>query len=286
MPVSTPSPRTPQRALRRAATTLLAILALGAAPLLASAAPTIQAGKLTIGSDLTYPPYAYMQDGKPAGFDAEFSRMLAQQMALEPVFLDTRFPDLILGMRAHRFDIVASALYVTPERHKLINYVPYLTTGSSLLVLASDSYAPRDVDALCGKRVGTIKGASWTPKLAKVSAEQCVPGKQGPIQVREYPTSPEALMALKSKAVDVMMEDAAVSHELVEQSANAIKITSTKLIYPIVIGLGVNKDAAELLDALNAALKAATASGAYPALLKKYGLQAPEAADVQAALGR
>ncbi|WP_370628177.1 transporter substrate-binding domain-containing protein [Bordetella sp. BOR01] len=270
----------------RRAAAILAAVVLGTGPAMAAAVTTVQPGKLTVGSDLTYPPYAYMQDGKPAGFDADFSRMLARQMSLQPVFLDTRFPDLILGMRAHRFDIVASALYVTPERHKLINYVPYLTTGSSLLVLTSGTYAPADVDALCGKRIGTIKGASWTPKLAKVSAEHCVPGKRGAIQVREYPTSPEALMALKSKAVDVMMEDAAVSHELVQQSAGSIKVTSTKLIYPIVIGLGVNKDDTALLDALNAALKATTDNGEYPALLKKYGLDKPDAADVQSALGQ
>lgn len=252
----------------------------------ASAPPTVQAGSLTIGSDLTYPPYVYMKDNQAEGFDADFSRMLAKQMALKPVFVDTRFPDLILGMRAHRFDMVASALYVTPERYKLINYVPYLKTGSSLVVLANNSYTPETVNDLCGKRVSSIKGASWTPKLAKVSAEKCVPNGKNAIRVLEYPTSPEALMALKSNAADVMMEDAAVSHELVEQAKGSIKVSSKTLIYPIVIGLGVNKDATEMLASLEAALKTSTANGQYPALLKKYGLEAPTAADVHTALGQ
>lgn len=251
----------------------------------ANAAPTVEKGKLTIGSDLTYPPYVYMLDGQPAGFDADFSRMLAQEMSLEPVFKDTRFPDLILGMRAKRFDIVASALYVTPERHKLVNYVPYLKTGSSLMVLSGSDFAPATEQDLCGKRVSSIKGASWTPKLAKVSAEVCAPAGKGAITVNEYPTSPEALMALKSKAVDVMMEDAAVSHGMAEQAGD-LKITSSTLIYPIVIGLGVNKDASEMLTALNTALKASTDNGKYPALLKKYGLEAPTQADVDASLGK
>ena len=55
---------------------------------------------------------------------------------------------------------MASALYVTPERAKLIDYVPYLKTGSSLLVLANSAYAPTGPEALCGKRVASIKGAS------------------------------------------------------------------------------------------------------------------------------
>ena len=250
-----------------------------------AAVPTVADGKLTVGSDLTYPPYVYMQDGKPAGFDADFSEMLAQQLGLEPVFVDTRFPDLILGMRARRFDIVASALYVTPERYKLVNYVPYLKTGSSLIVLSDSAYTPAVAKDLCGKRVSSIKGASWTPKLAKVSAEACVPEGKGAIRVQEYPTSPEALMALKSKAVDVMMEDAAVSHELAAQPNNNIKITSKELIYPIVIGLGLNKDATELHTALEEALKASIKNGKYAALLKKYGLEAPTPAEVANSLG-
>lgn len=269
--------------------TALAI-ALGLASLsisaVASSASTVKEGKLTIGSDLTYPPYVYMQDGKPAGFDAEFSRMLAEQMSLEPVFVDTRFPDLILGMRANRFDIVASALYVTPERYKLVNYVPYLKTGSSLIVLADSQFSPANENDLCGKTVSSIKGASWTPKLATVSEKVCAPAGKAPIQVREYPTSPEALMALKSKAVNAMMEDAAVSHELMAIPNSGIKITSNTLIYPIVIGLGINKNATELLAALNTALKASTSNGKYPALLKKYGLEAPTQADVDSSLGK
>ena len=138
MPVFTSS--LPGRAVR--AVRIVTVAALCAASAWAHAAATIKADSLTIGSDLTYPPYAYLDAGKPAGFDADFSRLLAGKLSLQPAFVDTRFPDLILGMRA-RFDTVASALYVTPERAKLIDYVPYLKTGSSLLVLANSAYAPR-----------------------------------------------------------------------------------------------------------------------------------------------
>lgn len=260
------------------------VAALCAASAWAHAAATIKADSLTIGSDLTYPPYAYLDAGKPAGFDADFSRLLAGKLSLQPVFVDTRFPDLILGMRARRFDTVASALYVTPERAKLIDYVPYLKTGSSLLVLANSAYAPTGPEALCGKRVASIKGASWTPKLQKVSRETCQSKGQGEIKVLEFPTAPEALMALRSQAADVMMEDAAVAHSMLSQTQNAVKVSSTALLYPVVIGLGINKDAQELQAQLKKALGEARASGEYAALLSRYGLEAPTDADVQAAL--
>ncbi len=262
---------------------LAAFMLCTAAPM-AFAAATIKADSLTVGSDLTYPPYAYMDGGKPAGFDADFSRLLASKLSLAPVFVDTRFPDLILGMRARRFDTVASALYVTPERTKLIDFIPYLKTGASLLVLASSQYAPTGPEALCGKRVASIKGASWTPKLQKVSRETCQPKGQGEIKVLEFPTSPEAMMALRSLAADAMIEDAAVVHGMLAQSKDSLKVTSTSLLYPIVIGLGINKESKELQNALNGALQRARDSGEYQALLARYGLEEPSPAEVQAAL--
>ncbi|WP_027780844.1 MULTISPECIES: ABC transporter substrate-binding protein [Burkholderia] len=264
-----------------------ALVPLAFACSLASAAPlqTVRPGTLLVGSDLTYPPYAYLDGGKPAGFDAEFSRMLARHLKLEPVFLDTRFPDLILGMKARRFDFVASALYVTPDRVKQIDFVPYLKTGASLLVAKGSAFLPKTPQDLCGKRVGTIKGASWTPKLRAVSQDTCKTTGRGEIAILEFPTSPEATSALMSKAVDVQIEDAAVAQGIPKQTNGRTEISSTTLLYPIVIGLGVTKGDTGLQGALAGALNDAKHSGEYGGLVKKYGLQEPTAADVANALG-
>lgn len=254
---------------------------------LASAAPlqTVRPGTLLVGSDLTYPPYAYLEAGKPAGFDAEFSRMLARHLKLGPVFLDTRFPDLILGMKARRFDVVASALYVTPDREKQVDFVPYLKTGAALLVAKGSAFLPKTPQDLCGKRVGSIKGASWTPKLRTVSQDTCKAAGRGEIAILEFPTSPEATSALMSKAVDVQIEDAAVAQGIPKQTNGRVEISSTTLLYPIVIGLGVAKGDSGLQSALESALNDAKRSGEYGGLVKKYGLQEPTPADVAGALG-
>ncbi|ABI89544.1 bacterial extracellular solute-binding s, 3 family protein [Burkholderia ambifaria AMMD] len=253
---------------------------------LAAAAPlqTVRPGTLLVGSDLTYPPYAYLEAGKPAGFDAEFARLLARHLKLEPVFLDTRFPDLILGMKARRFDVVASALYVTPDRVKQVDFVPYLKTGASLLVAKGSAFLPKTPQDLCGKRVGSIKGASWTPKLRAVSQDTCKAAGRGEIAILEFPTSPEATSALMSKAVDVQIEDAAVAQGIPKQTNGRVDISSTTLLYPIVIGLGMTKGDSGLQGALERALNDAKRSGEYGSLVKKYGLQEPTAADVANAL--
>jgi ABC-type amino acid transport substrate-binding protein len=49
---------------------------------------------------MTFFPYEYMENNKPAGFDIEFLAGLAKTMGREAVNIDTRFPNLIPACRA------------------------------------------------------------------------------------------------------------------------------------------------------------------------------------------
>ncbi|ATR82910.1 amino acid ABC transporter substrate-binding protein [Pseudomonas sp. HLS-6] len=247
---------------------------------------TLQPKHLSIGSDLTYPPYTYLAEGKPAGFDPEFMTQLGQQLKLTPQFHDTRFANLVMGVNARRFDVVASALYVTPERAAQVDFVPYLKSGASLMVRADDSFRPQRPEDLCGKRVGSIKGGSWIPKLMALSKSYCQANGQAPIDSREFPTSPEAAQALLAKAVDVQFEDAAVAAITAEKLKGRITLSSQKLIYPVVIGLAVRKGNDALLKQLDQGLAAMKASGDYQTLLSRYNLGEPSPTDVAQALGQ
>lgn len=238
-------------------------------------AATLQTGNLTIGSDLTYPPYNFLKQDKPAGFDAEFMDLIAAQMNLKPDVKDTRFASLILGLKSNKFDVVASTLYVTPERAEQVDFLPYMKTGGSLLVTAQSDFQPQKPEDLCGKRVASIKGGAWIARLNNVSTGYCKQHGLGEIAVHEFPTSPQATQALLSGAVDVQYEDAAVAKATLEKTDHRLKISSQQIIYPVVVGLAVNKDNPQLLNALKTSFAQAVSNGSYGALLHKYNLQMP-----------
>src|SRR5699024_7661871 len=147
-------------------------------------------------------------------------------MGLEPKFVDTRFAQLVMGLRSQHFDVVASILYSTPERAEVIDYVPYMQTGTSLTVRADSDIEPETAQDLCGKSVSNIKGASWIPKLKKVTRQHCEPAGKQPIVIKVFPTAPGATQALLSGNVDVQFADAAVAKLAVEKSNEQLKITS------------------------------------------------------------
>jgi polar amino acid transport system substrate-binding protein len=249
------------------------------------APPTIASGTLTIGSDLTYPPYAFMDGDTPAGLDPDFMASLASHLQLKPRFVDTRFANLILGINAKRIDIIASALYVTPERAKQIDFVPYFKTGGSLLALTGSGFKPATPEALCGKRVSSIKGASWIPKLAKVSQDTCTSKGLAEIDVREFETSPQASQALLAHAVDAQFEDSAVAKMTVDKMSGRLAITSTTPLFPVVVGLGIAKSDPALLAAVKGALDTMKQDGEYATLLKRYNVAEPTGAEIAQALG-
>lgn len=246
-----------------------------------------QSGKtISVGADLNYPPYDYFIDGKPSGFDPTLLGLLAKRMNVELKFSDTRFASLLLGLKSNRFDIASAGMYVTPERAQQINFLPYMKTGVSFVVLKGSSLQPLTPADLCGLRVSSIQGAAWIPKVTEFSKTDCVGKGKPPIKLSEFPSSAEAVQTLFAKTADVQTEDAAVAAIAVKNTGGRIEISSREILYPVVGGYGLRKDNHALLAAMSEALQQLKDSGEYAALLKEYNLGEPTQAEIDAALGK
>ncbi|HBT4823638.1 TPA: ABC transporter substrate-binding protein [Klebsiella quasipneumoniae subsp. similipneumoniae] len=240
-----------------------------------------QSGKITAGSDMTFFPYEYMENNKPAGFDIELLDGLAKSMGREAVNIDTRFPNLIPGLQGGRFDITNSSMYITAERLKVIDMVPYLKSGEAILARKGSDYQPKTPEDFCGHKIGSMGATSWLAQLQKLSADYCVKKGLKPIALSVYTTDPQTTQALLSRAVDAQITDAAVARGVVEKLGDRVAISSDTLIYPVLNGFGVKKGNTEVKTALEQALKKYSATPEYAALLKKYHFQAPTAEDLQ-----
>lgn len=236
---------------------------------------------LRVGSDITSPPYIYFDDTKaPAGFDAEFVGLLAKAGGYTPEFVDTRFENLILGLGADRFDIIASSMFIKPERARQIDFIPYANAGLGLAARANGEFRPATVPDLCGHRVGIIKGAAY---IASIRADCEAAGKT--VDIREFPTSAEATQALLANNVEAQADDAAVLKVAADRTGGRVELTSKGEIYPVVLGIGVSRAKPELKAALEADLQKIKDNGEYDALLAKYALTAPTDAQFKAAIG-
>src|SRR5579859_6625221 len=93
------------------------------------------AGKLTFGSDATYPPQEYIDaSGNAVGFDIDIASEIASRMGLELSVVNFKFDDIIPALNAGQFDAVISAMTVTTDRMAVVDFVPYFSAGQAVLV--------------------------------------------------------------------------------------------------------------------------------------------------------
>lgn len=227
---------------------------------------------LKVGSDLTFPPYEYLDGDIPAGFDIELMNAIAQQAGTTAEYFDTRFTNLMPGLDGKKYDAVISALYVNAERLKKYDMIPYFTTDEVVLVKTDSEYLPKGAMDLCGKTIATMKGAILAEQLQDISDNKCQANGKEAISIREFTTSPEATQALLSGVVDAQYDDAALANAAVKKLGGKIKISSTESFYPIIGGIVVRKGDTANYELLNSNLNGLRESGEYQKLLDSYGL--------------
>ncbi len=227
---------------------------------------------LTIGSDMTYYPYEYVKNDQPQGFDIEFMTQVAKLMHRKPVFMDTRFANLVVGLMSGKYDIMSSSLYITPQRLQAMDMIPYLKGGQAIVMLASASKNLTSMAMLCGKKVATMQGSFAAKQMRVANDSLCADSAtHQKIIIEEYPSNPEATRALFSHAADAQLTDAALSKGLTDRFKNKLKVTSDELLTPVLIGIGVRKGDTEVREALTRAITEYQQTPGYQQLLERYG---------------
>jgi polar amino acid transport system substrate-binding protein len=200
---------------------------------------------------------------EPAGQEATgFSVDLADEIAgrigrrLDVTF--EQFPDLFPMLDAGACDIAMSAISITPERRKEVDFsTPYFDSGQSLLVVKDSGIS--GTGDLKGKAVGALEDST-----NQATAE----GIAGVGRVVTFPDKEQMFDALLAGKVDAVVCDtpfALYNAKLTGQTEVAEALTTGDKY-----GIAVKKGNAELLAAIDDALAAIKADGTYDRLYAEY----------------
>lgn len=244
-------------------------------------------GTLTFGNDPSYPPLSSMKDGEFVGFEPELGKLIAAKLGLDVKFVQIGFDSLIPSLQAKKFDAVLSDLYVTEERAKTVDFIPYNTEGVALITKASSDYAPKVDTDLCGRTVAIVSGSFQIPFMAKdgMTGKKC-PADQ-PITVKTFKTEPQTVQEVTSGRADVATStNASGAKILADHPEFGLKITDpADVLYESPVGIAVPENADALKEALQAAIDSLDEDGSLPALLDEYGLPPADPELFKQALG-
>lgn len=98
---------------------------------------TSAAEKLRVGSDMTYPPFEFVDEKtrQPAGFDIDFIKAVGEAMGVDIELMNVAWDGIIPGLLAGHYDMLISAMTITEERAQAIDFTdPYFATGQVIAV--------------------------------------------------------------------------------------------------------------------------------------------------------
>jgi ABC-type amino acid transport substrate-binding protein len=174
----------------------------------ASAGSTLGLGEsstrsvLRVGTSGTYPPFTFIDEGKPSGAEVDFAEALAAALGLELKISVIPFPDLIGEISAGRIDIIMAGMSVTPRRSELVSFAtPYLQVGQMAVVRSADVLRFLSTDAYDqdGVRIG-FERATTGAKYVLGTMQKARPV--------EFASKEDALEGLRTSKVDVVVHDA------------------------------------------------------------------------------
>ena len=96
----------------------------------------LQAGSLKIcaPNDGTPPNVYHDESGELVGSEVDLGRALASQMGLKADFVQSAFASVIPTLQAKQCDVIMAQLYIKPEREAVVDFVPYVLSGTGIAV--------------------------------------------------------------------------------------------------------------------------------------------------------
>ena len=239
----------------------------GAAPGETTGPEGIVGGKITVASNMAYPPFESSPKGGPRGFDIDLMNEIAQRADFEVDYENVHFDSILRGLNSDLFDAAISAMTITTERERQIDFSdPYFDADQALLV-ASDSDV-QAIDDLAEAPVGVQAGS-----MGQIKAEELRDGEQIG-EIMPYRTIGEAFVALEGGKVEGVIYDLSAAHRKIVESGGEIRFVepiSTGEQY----GIAFPKDS-PLVEPVNQALTEIKEDGTYDDLYEKWIGMPPE----------
>ncbi len=230
-------------------------------------------GYISAGIAPNYPPMDFKDPAtnKLTGIDYDLGTEISKRLGIEIRWQETAFEQMVSGLATNRIDIVMSGMTDTPERQKTVDFVDYFSTGPQFYTLESQKVL-KDIDDMCGKKIGTSRRTTFPVEIAKWSDVNCVAKGKPAIVVIGTEGSADARAQLRQGRLDAAVQGSETLPYIQGQEPGVFKVIGGTLARQLT-GLGVAKNNPELSAAIIATLNDMIKDGSYVKILDKWQLK-------------
>jgi polar amino acid transport system substrate-binding protein len=272
----------------RAATILLAGLALSASAVVHAAVDEAargllpddvkQKGTLVVAMPLDFEPFNWLDEKtQPVGLDVDMIRAIGDRLGLKVDIQRMGFASMVPSVSGGRVDAAMAAMGILPPRLALVSFVRYGHFSNGLVVRKGNPTNVRNDDA-CGHKISVEKGTQpllvWQKK-----SEECVAAGKPKIELMVLEGKGPQVLAVESGRAEAAGVGYATGIVAAKHSAGRLEAAPGGPVPGATVecGIAINKQNVKLGQAMEAALKTLVKDGTYDEIWSKYGLSAERA---------
>lgn len=214
---------------------------------------------LRVGTDATFPPMEFVDNNQRTGFDIELVEAMGKVMNRRIEWVDIDFKGLVPGLVSKRFDMAVSAIYITDERKKVVDFSDSYYAGGLVAMVKDGNASIKTLKDLNGKKVAVQVGTKSVGYLGTNYPQ---------VQLVEVEKNQEMFTL-----VDIGRADAAVTGKPAAfqyvRTRGGLHVLEQQLTTEE-YGMAIRKDTPELTKAVNAALAKLKADGSYAKIVSKW----------------
>jgi len=231
-----------------------------------------QAGtlKVCIDNDGAPPGVYHDESGALIGSEIDLAKNVAAQLNLKAQFVESSFAAMIPGLQAKQCDVIMASLYIKPEREAIVDFVPYLYSGTGIAVSKEHPAAITGMDdSLCGKKVMVIVGTT-AESLAREQSTKCTAGGRSAVDVNLNSRPDVSIQQVQNGQMDALIDAAETLGYYATKTGAQIRMVGAPF-GKIQIGAATLKGNTPLHDAVAQAITALENDGTYAKTLDKWG---------------
>lgn len=224
-------------------------------------------GELTVGTELQFAPFDYVEDGKQAGMNKEIFAEIGKDLGVKVTFLDLPWPSVLPGLEAGKFDMVAGPATITKARMERYRFSsPIANATVAILKKKGDASITKPED-IAGKKVGSGKATAQLAQLQDFA--KTLPTAP---TIQEYVDFSQAYADLGAGRIVAVANSLPNIAFLAKQKPDVFEVVEPPFGKPVYFGfIGTkSEDAKSLMDAVDAVIIKMKHDGRLAALQKKW----------------
>ncbi|GAK72600.1 putative ABC transporter substrate-binding protein [Agrobacterium rubi TR3 = NBRC 13261] len=226
---------------------------------------------LKVATDLTPPISFQSEDGKLIGIDADIAAALGVILGIDVQMTNVGAGAAIVpAVLSKRFDMTISGINDDVELEKQVDVIDYMFDATTIMTIKGNPLGIKSMEDLCGKKVAVPVG-TFQARMVEAASAKCTT----PMNIMSIPKMPDVLQAVRTGRADATVNGYATSVYTTEnQTGKGVGLQALPDVRLAVgyLGMLVSKDNLDLRDTVVASLQHMVDTGAYKAIMEKWGL--------------